>query len=160
MARYPAVPTEVLPMEEFTYLEPSRWNGTLRLQRLPHIEAYWGNADPTYCDGSGAESFETLLGRVQRTLKRLESLPTNSLVYAFSHGQFMQAVRISLLFPTWTAKQKMTHFWPFNAKYAILNTDRLLATYDGRLWSTPPPHLLGGAQKFLPGHSQSSPASD
>lgn len=81
-------------MEEFTYLEPSRWNGTSRTERLPHIEAYWQTADPSYRDGPRAESFDTLLGRVETTLARLEKLPADALVYAFSHGQFMQAVRV------------------------------------------------------------------
>ncbi|MCL1962490.1 MAG: histidine phosphatase family protein, partial [Desulfovibrionaceae bacterium] len=28
MERFPDVPVEVWPIEEFTYLQPSRWNGT------------------------------------------------------------------------------------------------------------------------------------
>ena len=71
--RFPDVPVEVLPMQEFTYLKPSRWNGTSRNQRLPHIEAYWKAADPDYCDGPGAEAFSTLLVRVATTLARLVS---------------------------------------------------------------------------------------
>jgi broad specificity phosphatase PhoE len=132
--RYPDVPVEVVPMEEFTYLEPSRWNGTSRAERLPHIEAFWETADPAYRDGPGAESFDTLLGRVDRTLKRLESLPANALVYAFSHGQFMQALRVTLSHPTWTARQKMAHFWPFNAKFPILNVDQLEIVYEAGVW--------------------------
>lgn len=134
--RFPDVPVEILPMEEFTYLEPSRWNGTSRQTRLPHIEAYWGNADPSHCDGPGAESFETLLGRVERTLQRFEALPVDALVYAFSHGQFMQAVRQSLLHPTWTAQQKMAHFWAFNAAHPILNADVLAVRFGDGRWST------------------------
>ncbi|MDP9900718.1 histidine phosphatase family protein [Variovorax ginsengisoli] len=92
--RFPDVPVEILPMEEFTYLEPSRWNGTSRQVRLPHIESYWGSADPEFCDGPGAESFQTLLDRVGRTLARFEGLPSDALVYAFSHGQsFRRFVR-------------------------------------------------------------------
>ncbi|RZL62866.1 MAG: histidine phosphatase family protein [Variovorax sp.] len=138
IARFPRVPVEILPMEEFTYLEPSRWNGTSRQERLPHIEAYWTTADPSYQDGPGAESFHTLLTRMDRTLKRFEELPPDALVYAFSHGQFMQAVRVSLLFPKWAAEQKMAHFWPFNVRFPILNVDRLEATFDGKHWATPP----------------------
>lgn len=137
IARFPKVPIEVLPMEEFTYLEPSRWNGTSRKDRLPYIEAYWKTADPGYQDGPGAESFATLLNRVSQTLARLEQLPAEALVYAFSHGQFMQAVRVALLFPAWTASQKMAYFWPFNTRYPILNVERLEAVFDGRNWSTP-----------------------
>ncbi|MFM9928284.1 histidine phosphatase family protein [Variovorax sp. H27-G14] len=132
--RYPGVPVEVVPMEEFTYLEPSRWNGTSRAERLPHIEAFWETADPAYCDGPGAESFDTLLQRVDLTLQRLESLPANALVYAFSHGQFMQAVRVTLSHPTWTARQKMAHFWPFSAEFPVLNVDQVGVVYKAGVW--------------------------
>lgn len=134
--RFPHVSVEVLPMEEFTYLEPSRWNGTSRTERLPYIERYWQTADPTYRDGPGAESFDTLLGRVDRTLARLQELPPYTLVYAFSHGQFMQAVRVSLLYADWTSQQKMAHFWPFHAKYPILNTDQLEVHWTDGRWTT------------------------
>jgi broad specificity phosphatase PhoE len=136
-ARFPEVAVEVLPMEEFTYLEPARWNGTSRQDRLPHIDAYWEAADPAYSDGPGAESFETLLWRVDRTLSRLQALPVDAFVYAFSHGQFMQAVRVSLLYPDRTSKQKMRCFWPFNAKFPILNAGRVEARYENNAWSTP-----------------------
>jgi broad specificity phosphatase PhoE len=134
--RFPQVPVEILPMEEFTYLEPSRWNGTSRAERLPHIEAYWQTADPAYRDGPTAESFDTLLGRVESTLGWLQKLPPQSLVYAFSHGQFMQAVRVSLLHPGWSSRQRMAHFWPFNAKYPILNVERLEICYADGCWTT------------------------
>jgi broad specificity phosphatase PhoE len=136
--RFPSVPTRILPMEEFTYLEPSRWNGTSRDERRPHIEAYWAAADPAYQDGPGAESFNTLLARVERTLQMLQALPQDALVYAFSHGEFMQAVRVSLLYPAWSSKQKMAHFWPFHAKFPILNCARLEASFDSQRWSTQP----------------------
>ena len=68
------VPVEILPMEEFTCLESSRWNGTGRQARLSHIESFWGLADPAFCDVPGAESFQTLLDRVDRTLARFEAL--------------------------------------------------------------------------------------
>lgn len=134
--RFPDVPVEILPMEEFTYLEPSRWNGTSRQVRLPHIESYWGLADPEFCDGPGAESFQTLLDRVGRTLARFEALPSDALVYAFSHGQFIQAVRQSLLHPTWTAQQKMAHFWAFNTRHPILNAGQVEARFEDGCWTT------------------------
>lgn len=134
--RFPHVPVEILPMEEFTYLEPSRWNGTSRIERLPHIERYWQTANPAYRDGPGAESFDTLLSRVERTLARLQEMPPDTLVYAFSHGQFIQAVRVSLLYPDWTSQQKMAHFWPFNTKYPFLNTEQLEVRWTDGRWLT------------------------
>ena len=135
MDRFPRAPVEVLPMEEFTYLEPGRWNGSSWEQRLPFINAYWDRGDPAYCDGPGAESFAHMLGRVDVTLARLASLPPESLVYAFSHGQFMQALRVLLLFPTWTVQQKMAHFWSFNTQNPILNADKMEAHYAHSTWT-------------------------
>jgi len=107
--KVPDTPGEILPVEEFTYLEPGRWNGTLRQTRLPHIKAYRANADPAHCNGPGAESFETLQVRVDCTLQRLQALGDGATVYAFSDGQFLQAVRLRLMHPTWTAQQKIAH---------------------------------------------------
>src|ERR1700733_9254103 len=56
IARFPDVSVEAWPIQEFTYLEPSRWNGTLSVERKPYIEAYWRTGDPEFCDGPGAES--------------------------------------------------------------------------------------------------------
>ena len=39
--RFPEVPLEVWPIQEFTYLQPSRWNGTLSSERMQFIERYW-----------------------------------------------------------------------------------------------------------------------
>ena len=38
IARFPGVPVEVWPIEEFTYLQPARWNGTRSAERMPHLE--------------------------------------------------------------------------------------------------------------------------
>ena len=56
IARFPGVTVEIWPIEEFTYLQPARWNGTASADRRPHVERYWTAADPAYCDGEGAES--------------------------------------------------------------------------------------------------------
>jgi broad specificity phosphatase PhoE len=136
IARFADVPVHVLPMEEFTYLEPSRWNGTLRSERVPQIEAFWKTADPTYRDGPGAESFESLLGRVDQTMKLLRASAPQSLVYAFSHGQFMQAARMLLSYPQWTAKQIMENFWSFNARNPIGNGEILEMTGECGVWRT------------------------
>ena len=139
MARFPDVPTCILPMQEFTYLEPSRWNGTARAERLPFIEGYWASGDPRHQDGPGAESFETLLARVTQTLDALAALPAGDLVYAFSHGQFMQSLRVALLHPGWSGEALMRHFWPFNQAHPILNVDQLVVTRRQGMWHTAAP---------------------
>jgi broad specificity phosphatase PhoE len=131
--RFPDVSVEVWPIQEFTYLRPSRWNGTLSVDRLPHIKRYWNTADTEYCDGEGAESFGTLLRRVEASLARLERMPDNALIYLFSHGQFIQAARSIIIEREKTAREKMQQFWrPGFA--AISNAERVCLEWSIDGW--------------------------
>lgn len=141
IARFPDVPVKILPMQEFTYLEPIHWNGTHRSERMPHIEKYWQRSDPNYCDGPHAESFNTLLNRIDLTLAQLEvlsehqtSVQDDRLVLAFSHGQFMQVLRITLMYPEFSNMQKMAYFCEFNEKYPILNIECLHIEKKNNQW--------------------------
>ncbi len=125
IARFPDAPVETWPIQEFTYLDTERWNGTLSSVRKPFIEAYWKRADPKHVDGPGAESFSTLLCRAEATLDRLNASPDDSIVYVFSHGQFIQAVNMILQFPNHTDEMLMIIFWRYNAEHPIGNCDRL-----------------------------------
>jgi broad specificity phosphatase PhoE len=124
--RFPAVPVEEWRIEEFTYLEPSRWNGSVYRDRLPSIESYWKVADPKCCDGPGAESFATLLRRAEKAFERLRALGGRpNAVLLFSHGQFMQAVRMTILFPAASDLEKMRQF-SLNDKHPLFrNTESL-----------------------------------
>ena len=121
--RFPDVPVTIWPIQEFTYLEPSRWNGTRSIERKPSIEAYWRAADPEFCDGPGAESFATLLRRAEDALGRLAELPEDHRVFVFSHGQFIQAVRTIVLDPVATDRQHMERFWRVDGMPAIGNAE-------------------------------------
>ena len=139
--RFPAVPVQQWPIEEFTYLEPSRWNGTARSERLPYIEDYWKNADPMYCDGPGAESFVSLLGRAEIALGRLRSLHDQAATVAlFSHGQFMQAVRMSVLYPGASNQDKMRSFWLDSGLPAFHNAERFNLELLANGWAIRPAH--------------------
>jgi broad specificity phosphatase PhoE len=122
--RFPEALVETWPIHEFTYLEPSRWNGTSRKERLPYIEDYWRSADPSYRDGPGAESFATLLRRAEGAIERLKAFPGKNDVALFSHGQFMQAVWHTVHLPGWTDKHKMQHFWAYDQANPIANGSR------------------------------------
>ncbi len=135
MARFPEVSVDVLPMEEFTYLEPSRWCDSTREQRLPYVEAYWQNADPSYQDGPGAESFSMLLLRVRQTLQRLAALPQGSLVYAFSHGLFMQVLRMHLMYPSWSDQKIMASYITTNQKNPIHNVGLIEIHLNHQQWA-------------------------
>ena len=132
--RFPDVPVEVWPIEEFTYLQPSRWNGTLAADRAPHLVRYWGEADPAYCDGEGAESFGTLLRRAEAALGRLAALPSPGPIYVFSHGQFIQAVRAVVTESDLDDRGKMLSFWRKGEPPAIGNTELVEFEWSNLRW--------------------------
>lgn len=132
--RFPDVPVEVWPIEEFTYLQPERWNDTRSTQRMPHLVRYWAGADPDYCDGEGAESFGTLLRRAEAALVRLATMPESALVYVFSHGQFIQAVRSIVVDTGLDARGKMARFWRAGAPPAIGNAERIHFAFSDGVW--------------------------
>jgi broad specificity phosphatase PhoE len=131
--RFPDVPVEVWPIQEFTYLQPSRWNGSLSSEQMPSIQRYWTEADPDFYDGEGAESFATLLDRARTTLERLKTLPTESLAYVFSHGQFIQAVRSLVIDSELTDREKMLKFRGKRSP-AIGNAERVELEFEAGSW--------------------------
>lgn len=134
-SRFPGVPLETWPVQEFTYLAPARWIASTRAQRRPAVEAYWTRADPAYVDGPGAESFSTVLLRADAALAALQKWPDGEHVVLFSHGQFMQAVRQSVLWPRGSDAEKMAAFWPGDQRAPVLNCQKVelsLARADGR----------------------------
>lgn len=138
--QFPNVPVEVWATQEFTYLQPSRWNGTRSSERMPVIEKYWGDADPKYCDGEGAESFNTLLKRAKAALDRLSVMPEDTLVYVFSHGQFIQAVRSLVIDGELTEREKMRKFW-WKGSPAIANAELVKLSFDDGVWRYSPASL-------------------
>lgn len=91
ISRFPCVPVETWPIEEFTYLEPARCVDTTVAQRKRWVDRYWADADPAYVDGEGAESFLQFAARAESFLDRLAAHPAQA-VLVFSHGQFLSLV--------------------------------------------------------------------
>lgn len=140
IARFPGVPVEIWPIEEFTYLQPGRWNGTAAAERRPHVEGYWTTADPHYCDGEGAESFADFLRRVEAVLARLAGMPMGSLIYVFGHGQFIQAARSIVTDTELDDSGKMRAFWQDGAPPVISNAQRVGFRCVGGLWQQTLPY--------------------
>jgi broad specificity phosphatase PhoE len=88
---FPSVPVEIWPIEEFTYLEPSKCANTTVIERKAWVDRYWANADPGYVDGFGAESFLEFVGRARSFLDQLAVNPAADILI-FSHGQFLNLV--------------------------------------------------------------------
>ncbi|MFC9977698.1 histidine phosphatase family protein [Spirillospora sp. NPDC127200] len=94
--RFPDVPYEEWPVQEFTYLGRLHGPGTTNAQRRPYAEAYWDRSDPRYVAGEDGESFQGLIDRSRELLARLAAVPDPGPVAVFTHGLFMRAVAWSL----------------------------------------------------------------
>lgn len=119
--QFPDTPVEVWPVQEFTYLEPTSCAGTTGAERRPRVEHYWTSTSPDERDGPGAESFSDLIRRADQVRSRLEALPTGSQVAVFTHGQFLQALRLLVHFPSledWAMKHS---FRALDRKFPIEN---------------------------------------
>ena len=108
IARFPDVPVEIWPIEEFTYLQPARWNGTRSAERLPYLERYWQAADPDHCDGDGAESFATMLRRAEAALTRLAALPEGRWPMCSAMGSSSRRYGRSSSTAGWTTRRRWT----------------------------------------------------
>jgi 2,3-bisphosphoglycerate-dependent phosphoglycerate mutase len=87
MERWPAVQCVEWPVQEFTFLDPSAWDGTTAIERRPAAAAYWQRADPHYAESAGAESFEMLLARADRVRRDALAFGAEPIV-VFTHGLF------------------------------------------------------------------------
>ena len=90
LATHPNVLVRLMAIEEFTYLEASRFVNTTQKQREPAVAEYWRRLDPYYRDGESSESYADLMGRVDGLLVAAEL--ADGLTIAFTHGKFMQAL--------------------------------------------------------------------
>ena len=94
--RFPEVPYEEWPVQEFTYLGELHGPQTTAEQRRPFTAAYWERSDPAYVSGGDGESFKALIARARAFLDRLADRPEEGLIAVFTHGIFMKAVMWTL----------------------------------------------------------------
>lgn len=133
--RFPSVPLEVWPVQEFTYLAPSRCVNTTGDRRKPWTDAYWQAADPHKVDGPGAESFADLVARARAASDRITSLPYKS-VALFSHGLFMRVIRWQMSRgPGPVSAADMTNFRDIERDRPIPNGASVVAIWDGKRWT-------------------------
>ena len=126
MRRFPDVPVETWPVQEFTYLSPGRCTNTTAEQRRPLVEAYWQGCDPDHTNGPGAESFSTMLDRARDLRDRLAAHAADYIV-VFTHGQVMQALRLLDAYPTASARELMSRFLEFDRQSPMRNGQMLAA---------------------------------
>jgi probable phosphoglycerate mutase len=132
--RFPDIPVEEWPIHEFSFLNSALHKGTSEADREPHVVGYWQREDPVYIDGPEAESFTLFVGRARETIRRFISSNPGGCVVVFTHGFFMQAMRLVLLFPNATDTELMANFRRFHLLNLIQNIGSLeFEVRDGKI---------------------------
>jgi broad specificity phosphatase PhoE len=140
--RFPNVPVEEWPIQEFTFLDPARHKGTSEDDRQPHVTSYWQRKDPAFIDGPGAESFTQFFDRAREAIRRLVSTNPGGCIVIFTHGFFMQAFRLVVRFPNVADAELMANFQRFHLANFIQNIDSLeFEIRDGRIQLIGQPRL-------------------
>jgi broad specificity phosphatase PhoE len=157
--RFPDVPVERWPIQEFSFLNPALHRGTSEADRESHAVVYWQREDPVYTDGPEAESFTLFLDRARETIhrladRRLATRDADGCIVVFTHGFFMQAIRMVLLFPNATDAELMANFQRFHLLNLIQNIGSLeLELRDGKIRLIGPAHqtdfTLQGAKSHV-----------
>jgi broad specificity phosphatase PhoE len=139
--RFPNVPVEEWPIQEFSFLNPVLYEGTSEADRESHVLAYWQREDPAYIHGAEAESFTLFLGRAREAIRRLAARDPGGCIVVFTHGFFMQAIRLVLLFPNATDADLMANFQRFHLLNLIENIGSLeFEVHDGKIQLIGPAH--------------------
>jgi 2,3-bisphosphoglycerate-dependent phosphoglycerate mutase len=154
LQRFPTIPVEEWPIQEFTFLEPNRHKGTNEEQQMPHILEYWERGDPAYLSGPGAESFTLFLDRARHAIQRLARMAPGGCIVVFTHGLLMQAFRLLVLFPNATDAELMANFRRFHFVNFIENTDSLeLEAVGGKIRLVGQSHLTDFALQGETSHA-------
>jgi broad specificity phosphatase PhoE len=147
ISRFPSADCQEWPVQEFTYLGDLYGRSSTASERVPHVQAYWEQADPRRRRGDGGESFTDLLRRGSDCLSRL-SAQTSGPVVVFTHGLFMRAVAWSLLTGiSAPGPEEMRGFRRFADRYLIPNA----GVIELRCAGHEAPALMGACAIHLPG---------
>lgn len=125
--KFPDTPTEVWPIQEFTYLNPEKCRNMSGKERRPMVEAYWARAEPDYNDG-GVESFNDILNRIESMWQRLNADYQNKTVLIFAHGIFIKMLEWKL---SNTVDMSMANFHTFHEGSPMTNCSILKCTIEG-----------------------------
>lgn len=151
LARLSDVPVEEWPVHELSYLAincPTTDEGL-----MPRAKVFWQRGDPAHIDGPGVESFSEFLARVRSVIGKLAKMPAGEHIVVFTHGFWMQAFRLLLLFPQATDAEIMRSFRRFHNSHFIANTEALeFEVRDGRIHMIGQQHLTDFSLEGDPAH--------
>lgn len=95
IAKHPTAPVEVWDVHEFTYLDPALFNGTTPEERRSAILDYWEHKDIDWQASEKAESFSSLVRRIESFVNQLKTRSEKTIV-VFAHGRFIQNLKLYL----------------------------------------------------------------
>ena len=116
--KYPEVPVEIWPIQEYTYLPPEYYHQKTLTQRYPHSRKYFRKGEPDYIVGEGSESFNQFRLRVQETTSRLINNSTNFTIL-FGHGWFMRALLWDQLMSKPNKSERKHFLWKIRDKMTV-----------------------------------------
>lgn len=95
IAKHPNVPVEIWDVHEFTYLDAKVFNGTTPVERKNAIMEYWEHKDIDWQASEIAESFSSLIRRIETFIEMLKNRKEDTIVI-FGHGRFIQNLKLYL----------------------------------------------------------------
>lgn len=96
IAKFPDIPKQTWPIQEFSYLSHQQYHNTNSNQRGVLSRTYFKQADPNLVLGDGGESFNQFIQRIENCLIRISDLDIDRIIL-FGHGWFMRATLWYLL---------------------------------------------------------------
>lgn len=90
LEKFPNVPVETWPIQEYTYLSHQQYAGTTNKERRNLSVSYFRKGDPDLVLGDGGESFSQFIGRVEDCIQRLKTT-NHAKIILFGHGWFIRA---------------------------------------------------------------------
>ncbi len=131
IGKFPDVQSELLDfVHEFTYLEPSVYNGTTSQERKQAVQDYWNRGDPDYRDGPNAETFREFCDR-GRQFKEFMIVNKDRFQPIFSHALYMKMIMMSISGYDLVSNTGMKAFKNACSTEPIVNTQVVKITATG-----------------------------
>ena len=90
LLKYPNVPVEIWPIQEFSYLSYDMYQNTTSENRRSLSINYFKEADPDKVLGEGGESFHQFIQRIGNAITSLQETDADKIII-FGHGWFVRA---------------------------------------------------------------------
>ncbi len=122
--RFAIALVEEWPVQKFTYLSPDRCGTSFVADRRPLVEAYWSTATSETNDGSGTESFQDFIARVQTALEKLRKRPERFIMVVCHEMVIKATMWLDTEKSHFMAARALQQFRAFSLTFAIPHLGR------------------------------------